>query len=188
MTVRGFVAWYLATGALGSASGVGARHGIQSRGHLDPAAVVLPPASETSPPSPQVADAKPMQFAASDQIEAAPPKLHPPQSNAAPLPLPPLHVPMHSDSPTQTAAGATQPGIASLRPRPARKVAARTSTHRYPQTVVARRPDVYPHYGPGSYVPAYPTGVAPWQVRHYAYYYPPYGYYPRFRYYYYPAD
>ena len=188
MTVRGFLAWYLAAVALVSASGAGAWHGIQSRRHLDAAAVVPPPASETSPPSPQLADAKPMQLTPSDQVEVTPPKLHPPQSNAAPLPLPPLHVPMQSDRATQTASGATRPWIAGLRPRSARKVASRASTHRYPQTVVAQRTDVYPYYGTGSYVLAYPTGVAPWPVRRYAYYYPSYGYYPRYSYYYYLAN
>src|SRR4029077_7273794 len=69
MTVRGFLAWYLATVALVSASGVGAWHGIQSRRHLDTAAVVPLPASETSPPSQQIADARPMQLTASDQVE-----------------------------------------------------------------------------------------------------------------------
>ena len=184
MTVRGFLAWYLATVALVSASGAGAWHGIQSRRHLDTAAVVPPPASETSPPSPQLADARPMQLTASNQVEVTPPKVHPPRSNAAPLPLPPLPVPMQSHSATQTASGATQPWIAGIRPRPARKVVARASTHRYPQTVIAQRADVYPHSGPGAYERAYPP--APWQVPRYAYYYPPYGYYPRYSYYYYP--
>ena len=188
MTVRGFLGWYLATVALVIASGAGVWHGIQSRRHLDAATIVLPSALEASSPSPQVGDAKPMQLTASDLVEPPPPKPHPPLSNAAPLPLPPLHVPRQSDGATQTASSATQPWIASLRPRPTRKVVAHTSTHRYPQTVIARRADVYPYYGPGPYAPAYPTGVAPWQVRHYAYYYPPYGYYPRYRYYYYPTD
>jgi hypothetical protein len=188
MTVRGFLAWYLATVALVSVSGAGAWHGIQSHKHLDNAAVVQPPASETSPPTPQVADAKPMQLAASDQVEATPPKRHPPESNTAPLPLPPLHVPMQSGNKTQIASGAAQPWIASPRPRPAPKVTARASTHRYPQTVVVQRAAVYPNYGPRSYVLAYPTSVAPWEVRRYAYSYAPYGYYPRYRYYFYPAD
>ena len=90
----------------------------------------------------------------------------------------------HAISATRTASGATQPWIASVRPQPARKVVARASTHRYPQTVVAQRADVYPHGGPGAYEGAYPP--APWQVPRYAYYYPPYGYYPRYSYYYYP--
>ncbi len=184
MTVRGFLACYLATVALVSASGAGAWHGIQSRRNLDTAAVVPPLASETSPPSPQVADAKPMQLTASDQVEVTPPKVHPLRSNAVPLPLPPLRVPMQSHSAARTGSGATQPWIASIRPRPARKVAARASTHRYPQTVVAQRADVYPHGGPDAYEGAYPP--APWQVPRYAYYYPPYGYYPRYSYYYYP--
>ena len=187
MTVRGFLAWYLTTVVLVSASGAGAWHGIQSRRHINTAAVLPPPAMETSSSSPQVANAEPMQLTESGQFEVTPPKVHPPQSNAAPLPLPPLLVPMQSHSATQTAsAGATPPWIASIRPRRPRKVAASASTHRYPRTVIVQRADIYPYRGPGSYVPAYPP--APWQVSRYAYYYPPYGYFPRHGYYYYPAN
>jgi hypothetical protein len=186
MTIRGFLGWYLTIVALVCASGAGAWHGIQSHRHLETAAVVPAVPSETSPPSPQVADAEPMRLAAApDQIEVTQPTVRP-QSNAAPLPLPPLHAPMPIHSATQTAPVATPPWIAGPRPRAARKVATRGSTHRYPQTVVARRPDVYPYDALGSYAGAYPP--APWRVSHYAYYYPPYGYYPRYSYYYYPPD
>ena len=117
-----------------------------------------------------------------------PPKLRPAQSGAAPQPLPPLRVPTQPGSGAQAAGGATQPWIAGLKPRFAPKVAARAPTHRYPRTVVAQRADIYPYYGPGSYVLAYPPSVAPSQIRRYAYYYPPYGYYTPYRLYYYPAD
>ena len=93
---------------------------------------------------------------------------------------------MQSHSAARTASGATQPWIASIRPRPARKVAARASTHRYPQTVIAQRAEDYPNDGSGSYARAYPP--APWQVPRYAYYYSPFGYYPRYSYYYYSTD
>ncbi len=53
MTVRGFLAWYLAAIVVVSASGAGAWLGIQSRKHLDTAVIVTPPVSETSSPSPQ---------------------------------------------------------------------------------------------------------------------------------------
>ena len=187
MTVRGFLAWYLTTVALVGVSGAAMWHGIQAHRHPDTAALVAPPA-ETSPPSAQVADVQPTQLAASDQAEATPSKLRTPQSGAAHQPLPPLRVPTQPGSAALAAGGATQPWIAGLKPRFPAKVAARAPTHRYPRTVVAQRADIYPYYGPGSYAFAYPPGVAPWQIRRYAYYYPPYGFYTPYRFYYYPAD
>ncbi len=181
MTVRGFLAWYLSTVTLVSALGASAWLGIQSRGHMDTVAVVPPPALETSPPSPHLADVKQMQLTASDQAEVT----HLPQSNGAPLPLTPLNVPIQSESSMRTASSPIRPWIASIRQRPARKDAARASIHRYSRTVVAQRADPNPYYGPRSYVIAYPP--VPWQVSRYVYSYPPNGYYQRYGYYYYPA-
>lgn len=187
MTVRGFLAWYLTTVALVTASGAAMWHGIQSRKHLETAAAVASQPPATPPPSQQVADFKQTELAAS-QDQAAPPKLRTLQSSSAALSLPPLRVPVQPDSSKQASGSATQPWIAGPKPRPSSKVVARAPTHRYPRTVVAQRAYGYTYYGPGSYVIAYPPSVAPWQMRRLAYRYPPYGYYARYPYYYYFAD
>ena len=186
MTVRGFLAWYLAAVVLVSASGAGAwlwDSVAQTSGHCrgrHPAGSGNFIAVTTG--RRRRADAgHAIRSGRGQAAEAASTAVN----CCACCHCRQLHVLMQSQNATQTASGANRSWTVGLRPRPARKVAARASTHRYPQTVVAQRED-YPYEGPGPYVQAYPP--APWQVNRHAYYYPPYGYYPPYSYYYYPAN
>jgi hypothetical protein len=184
MTVRGFLTWYLMTVAVVTASGASMWYGIQIRKNADTAAVAASP-SEASPPSQQVADLQ-QTLPATSQGEAAPPELHPPQSSTATLPQ--LHVPRQTGGARLAVNGATQPWIAGRKSQPVQEVAPQAPTHRYPRIVVARGTGVHTDNESGSYVIAYPPAMPLWRMRRYAYYYPPYGYYPRYPYYYYSAD
>ena len=179
MTVRGFLAWYLGTVAMVSASGAVMWHGIQSRRHVDTATVMAPQPPATPAPPQAVAEAGPQQPVAAPSQPALP-KLQAHQSPSAALPVPPLRPTPPADHTTRVASRATQPWSYAASPRPAAKAAARAPRYQPPPPMPAQAEQANPGYGPGPYVVAYPPAeVAPWQMPPYAYRY----YYPYRRYY-----
>jgi hypothetical protein len=169
MTVRGFLTWYLGTVATVSASGAVMWHDIQSRKHVDIAAIVAPP--PTPAPVMNVTDVSP-QSPAAEPIQAPLPKAASRRSQTASLPVPPLPAAQPATNATRVVSGST------------RVAKPRLTAKSVPRTPMYQSPDVerYPGYASG-YAAAYPPAiVAPWQMQPYPGYHPYRRYYVRYPY------
>jgi hypothetical protein len=181
MTPRGFLAWYLGTVAMVTASGAVMWHDLQSRKHTDRTAAVAP--RVTPAPVTAVADAQP-RSAEPNQAPSAKPVPQRSQLASTPLPIPPTPPTMQAGAhPTRVASSAPQSTTRTARARPMARAVPRVPSYQSPSYAGPPEIDSYPGYASG-YAPAYPRAVmAPWQMQSYPGYYPYRRYYVRYPYY-----